>query len=310
MNQFTVIIQRLITLGRFQFLIGGFLLYTVGALLAVISTGDFPVFYYLFGYLIMLPAHLSLSYSNNYYDIEVDKYNTPTFIAGGSKILINYPELKKITIILSILLIALSLTLAVIFIILAQASWLFFIFILSGNLLGLFYTAPPLKLSYRGLGEVVNVVSIGLLMPGMGYWTMKGSLDLFFLVFALPMFLYGLEFILLLEIPDMMGDKIGGKNTFIVKKGRSFGFSVVIVCLIFATLYYGVISFVGLYQGLLDYRVVFFISFIPLFAALQAWRHTRYTSVNWPKIAAKTFNSLYVLIVLILMYFLVLILFF
>ncbi len=301
-------IHRLFSLGRFQFLIGGFLLYNVGALLALVGGDGFSVFHYLFGYAIMLPAHLSLSYSNNYFDVEVDKHTTPSFIAGGSKILIEHPELRKITLYISLALIAFSLFLAAVFIFLVKESWLLFVFVLAGNLLGLFYTAPPLKLSYRGFGEIVNVVSIGLLMPGMGYWIMSGGLDLFFLVFAAPMFFYGLKFIILIEIPDMEGDQIGGKNTLIAKKGRSFGFSVVVVSLVLASSYYVAISLLGLYHDRLDYRIVSLISLIPLFAAIRGWMGRPFTKTTGSKTAARTIYSLYALIMLILVYFLVLIL--
>jgi 1,4-dihydroxy-2-naphthoate octaprenyltransferase len=38
-----------------------------------------------------------------------------------------------------------------------------------GNLVGWFYSAPPLRLAYRGLGEFSTAATVGFLVPAMGY---------------------------------------------------------------------------------------------------------------------------------------------
>jgi len=45
------------------------------------------------------------------------------------------------------------------------------------------------------------------------------TLDLLFLIFVLPSMLYSLAFIVSVEIPDLESDRLGGKNTLIVKRG-------------------------------------------------------------------------------------------
>ena len=80
----------------------------------------------------------------------------------------------------------------------------------QGNLLGWFYAAPPFRLAYRGLGELSTAISAGILIPGMGYLAQRGALDSLGLLFAIPLMLYGLGFILAVEIPDESPDRIGG----------------------------------------------------------------------------------------------------
>ena len=55
----------------------------------------------------------------------------------------------------------------------------FFFLILSGNLLGWYYSAPPLKLSYRGFSEIATVLT-GFIVPGVGYVVLMGNIDLYF----------------------------------------------------------------------------------------------------------------------------------
>ncbi len=294
----------LVELGRFRFLAAGFFLYALGFLLAIIYNNDFSLTYFLFGYAIMMPAHLSLSYSNNYFDIEVDKHNKPVSIAGGSKTLIENPELIKICKYIAISLIILSIILAAVFVFVFFYSYYFLLFIIFGNLLGWFYTAPPLRLAYRGLGEIANMINMGFLMPGIGYWVMNGNLDLFFFVFSVPLFIYGLEFMAIVETPDMEGDIIGKKLTLIAKKGRKTGYEIILASLFSASLYFLLVALTGLFENYLNFYLVFLISLIPLIVAICGWRQKPFSKVLSTKIAEKNMSALVIFIILINIYFL------
>jgi 1,4-dihydroxy-2-naphthoate octaprenyltransferase len=240
----------------------------------------------------MLPAHLGLSYSNNYFDIDVDKHNSPTSISGGSKILIENPELKKTCLLIALFLMLISLILTVFFIFLYNFSILFFFFILFSNLLGFFYSAPPIRLAYRGFGELANIITIGFLMPGFGYLVIKGFFDLFYFVFTFAIFFYGLEFIILVEMPDMEGDKIGKKNTLIVKNGLKFGYKLILISILVSSVYYLFLSFIGIFSEYINYSVVFLISLIPMILALKEWSKMVFDIENISKFAIKNIITL------------------
>jgi 1,4-dihydroxy-2-naphthoate octaprenyltransferase len=159
-------LKLIIKLGRLHFLIAGFLLYLLGVLLAVLLYNQFSWERFIWGYAVFLPAHLMVNYSNEYFDQEVDRYSHKTNFSGGSGVLINHPELVNFTRKFSLTLIIISLNLGISFSY-TYNSVMFLILTISGNLLGWFYTAPPLKLSYRGLGEIATVLT-GFLMPGLG----------------------------------------------------------------------------------------------------------------------------------------------
>jgi 1,4-dihydroxy-2-naphthoate octaprenyltransferase len=262
------LIKDIIELGRFRFLAGGFLLFYLGALLAVIAGADFDITLFFLGYAIMMPAHLGLSYSNNYFDVNVDKFNKPISISGGTKILIENPELRIISKWLAVILMIISVIMTIIFMIFFNFPITFLFFVLGGNLLGWFYTSPPLRLAYKGLGEIANMITMGVLMPGIGFWVIFGGFDLLFLLFSIPLLLYGLDFIITVETPDMEGDKIAGKNTLVVKKGRKFGFNLIFIVLSLVTIYFILLWYLGIYSDKINFLVVALISLIPLvFAA-------------------------------------------
>jgi len=277
-------IKLLIELGRFRFLFGGFFLYILGVLLALASGVNFSLVYFIFGYAIMLPAHLSLSYSNNYFDIEVDKFNKPISISGGSKVLIENPELIPLTKKISIVLILTSIFVAFIFVILFSFPLTYLVFIIFGNLLGWFYTAPPFKLAYRGLGEIANMINMGFLMPGIGYWTISGNLDMFFFIFAFAFLLYGLNFMIIVETPDLEGDKKAKKKTLVSKIGRKNSYKITILSLLFVSIYFLSLAFFRINYDTINYSIVYLLSLIPLSTAIYGWFKKPFSK----KLAAKT----------------------
>lgn len=203
---------QILKLGRLKFPLNGLLLYSIGTLLAIISVSEFILSKLLMGYAIYFTTILSVSYSNDYFDINVDKNYGPTPISGGSGILIPKPELREFSKWFAIFLIALSIILAVLFISLFSYPMTFLISVILGNSLGWFYTAPPLRLSYRGLSEITAIVTLGLITLWMSYFTLKATIDGLFLTFAFPSTFYVLAFILSVEIPDLEEDKLGEKT--------------------------------------------------------------------------------------------------
>ena len=75
--------------------------------------------------------------------------------------------------------------------------------VLLGSLSTWYYSAPPLKLAYRGLGEFSTIASAGFLLPMMGYLVMMGSFDGDALLFAAPLLLYATAFTLAVVWPTL-----------------------------------------------------------------------------------------------------------
>jgi 1,4-dihydroxy-2-naphthoate octaprenyltransferase len=256
-------LTKIVRLGRFQFIIGGFLYFCAGALLALLLNAEFSLTKFVLGYTALLAAHLSVSYSNDYFDVEADKFQKPTRFSGGSGVLITNPELRKFSKNFALSLIGVSIILATITTLIFHLPIIFFLLILSGNILGWYYSAPPIKLSYRGLSEFATVLT-GFIIPGIGYVILMGRIDLPFLIFTIPLMLYELLFIINVEIPDMEADSIGGKKTIVVAYGRRIGFIVGVIAAVMATLSYIFISQTNLYPSDINWLVIAIFSLIPL----------------------------------------------
>lgn len=293
---------KIIKLGRFQFLIGGFLFFCIGAFLAVLLGATFVLNKFILGYIILFMAHLAVSYSNDYFDADTDKYNNPTKVSGGSGILVENPELKNFAKWFSIILICISLALAAVFTVIFSYSVWFFLFVMFENFLVWFYSAPPIKLAYRGFSEISTTIA-GFLIPGMGYFTLMGTLDIPFFIFAVPMMLYELFFINSVEIPDMEGDKLGGKKTWIVKRGRGFGFKIIAISGLLATLSFIIISFTNMYPQIINFRIIALISLIPLFIGIIGFFKRPIDKISATNFATYNVSSLFISAVLINSYF-------
>jgi len=112
------------------------------------------------------------------------------------------------------------------------------------------YTAPPLKLSYRGLGELDVAVthSIGVLLCGYvflgGAWS-----DPLPWILSLPLLLAILPSITLSGIPDREADKAVGKRTLAVRLGPTGALGVALVFTLLAAVVAVTWQFMGLADG-------------------------------------------------------------
>ncbi|MDG6223091.1 MAG: prenyltransferase [Candidatus Bathyarchaeota archaeon] len=261
-------IKLILRLARLHFLLLGFLLYLLGYLLAIQVGSQHNLAKFLFGYLIFGSAHLSVSFSNDYFDQQTDKKSLQTPFSGGSKVLVNYPELQKIALNLAIALLLTSAVTSIIFTITYNYTLWFTIFVTFGGLLGYFYTANPIKLAYRGLGEIATMIGVGIFMTGMGYFVAQGQLNTLFFLFFMPLSFYGLFFIVTVELPDIKCDTFANKKTLVVKIGQKNGKIISFLATLTATIYFSIISYLKIANGIIDWAPFIIFSALPLLASI------------------------------------------
>jgi 1,4-dihydroxy-2-naphthoate octaprenyltransferase len=300
LNKDTVL--KIIKLGKPQFTFGIFMYYLIGALFALLLNSQFVLSKFIWGYMILFMASMAIHYANDYFDFEVDHYGTPTTFTGGSGILVENPELKEISKKLAIFFITLSIIIGAFFTIVFSFPIYFFFFVLFGNFLVWFYSAPPIKLSYRGLGEISNTIN-GFVMPATGYFVVMGTIDLPFVIFSIPFLFLQFLFTIGVEIPDLEGDKLGGKITWIVSKGREFGFRIIGISGILATVSFLIILFGKLFPPNIDFRVIALISLISLSLGLVGLIKKPVDKVPATKLATLNVASIFAVIILIDCYF-------
>lgn len=213
-----------VKLGRPKFLVGGLLLYALGSALAARAGAPIDWHRYVWGQAIVSTTQLMTHYSNDYFDLEADRANsTPTQWSGGSRILPSGQLAPKVALIAALVLAACALAISV----LASARLPHAPLLLPMAALMLClswaYSAPPLRLLSRGLGELTTALVVTLLTPLLGFYLQTGALHRLPVLACLP--LCGLQFAMLLtiELPDAASDAALGKRTLVVRHGAEWG---------------------------------------------------------------------------------------
>jgi 1,4-dihydroxy-2-naphthoate octaprenyltransferase len=216
-----------VKLGRPLFLVGGFVLYALGAALAVAAGGaaergavEIDWRRYLVGQLVVTLMQLATHYSNDYFDLEADRANaTPTRWSGGSRVLLAGALQPRVALVTALVLSAGALLAAVALASSAREARLVLPLALAMLVLSWAYSAPPARLCARGLGELTTAVVVTLLVPLYGFYLQARAVHPVLLLGVLPP--AGLQFAMLLaiEFPDAAGDAAEGKRTLVVGLG-------------------------------------------------------------------------------------------
>jgi 1,4-dihydroxy-2-naphthoate octaprenyltransferase len=204
---------------RLHIVVGGILAFTLGALLALANGGSFDPAKFVLFYSVIFFGDLSTHFSNDYFDFEPDRLTSKKSVFSGAKILTKNPGMLRTVSAISVGLLAVSLLSAGLGVALNLAPIELLLIAFGINFLGWFYSAPPIRLVSRGLGELAIALAVGVGIPAVGYLSVKGQFDSLFALVALPFMLYGFMLALSLEAPDVEADRLGDKKTFGVFRG-------------------------------------------------------------------------------------------
>jgi 1,4-dihydroxy-2-naphthoate octaprenyltransferase len=129
------------------------------------------------------------------------------------------------------------------------------------------YSAPPLRLAARGLGELTTAAVVTLCVPLFGYYLQAGELHPRIFAACLLPCLLQVAMLLAIELPDAAGDAATGKRTLVVRLGAAAGARLYAALTIAA---FGVLPLLA--QGVLPPRV----AIAPLaLAPLAIWQAAR-----------------------------------
>jgi 1,4-dihydroxy-2-naphthoate octaprenyltransferase len=92
---------------------------------------------------------------------------------------------------------------------------------LIGLISGFFYTAPPVSWASKGMGEVLIGLNFGMLVTLGSYYVQTGTVAVEPLVASIPVSLLIAAVVYINEFPDYKADKAVGKDTLVVRLGRS-----------------------------------------------------------------------------------------
>ena len=173
------------------------------------------------GLVAQLLIQLSTAYVNDYFDLPTDRINRRrTLLSGGSGELASGLLPPRLALVAAAICQAGALGLG-----LLLAGWgmrpLSWVALFTAILAAVFYTAPPLKLSWRGWGEVSAGAVAALLVPQWAYSLQTGSFSLNLLILCLPIWPLIAGMLLGIATPDLPADVQAGKRTLAVRAETS-----------------------------------------------------------------------------------------
>jgi 1,4-dihydroxy-2-naphthoate octaprenyltransferase len=207
-------------LGRPLFLLGGFTLYGLGAAMAARAGARLDGARAVWGQVAITATQLMTHYANDYFDVEADRANrTPTRWSGGSRVLTAEVLPPWVALGASVALLVAALGAVAVLGFGLRAPALGVAVVLAAIPLAWWYSAPPVRLSARGLGELTTSVVVTMLTPLAGYTLQTGRLEAAAVTPLLPLACLQFAMLLAIELPDAAGDAATGKHTLVVRLG-------------------------------------------------------------------------------------------
>ena len=164
-------------------------------------------------------AHLGINVSNDVFDTlsGADDANVnPTQFSGGSRVAVYGLLSIRQLVALSAALFGVAAVIGLLLVWVTGSMTLLWIGV-AGIVVGLAYTMPPLKLVYRGLGEIAVFLGFGPIMLLGAYVVQTGRLAWEPLIASVPVGILVALILYVNEIPDRSGDAQAGKRTLPVR---------------------------------------------------------------------------------------------
>lgn len=213
----------LVRLSRPLFLAGGFLLFALGATMAIYSGATFDLSAYIWGQIVVTCSQLMTHFTNEYFDYAADVANlTPTPWSGGSRALPEGMVSPAVARNAGIVCALLALTALLVLVFGVQSGPLAIPLVGLSLFLAWGYSAPPFQFHSRGVGELVVAVLVPGLTVLVGYYVQAGRLAVLPFLAALPLCGFQFSMILGVQYSDVEGDTVAGKRNLTVRYGRAW----------------------------------------------------------------------------------------
>lgn len=250
------------------------LVYCDGAIIVWTIESKLDIQTFLWGLAALLPVATSIHYVNEYADYETDSLTRRTPFSGGSGVLPSGQISRSVALQAGWIWLILGSIIAVIGVATRILNINALLILLLGALGGWMYSLPPLRLAWRGWGEIDNAVLGGMALPLYGYAVQTARIDMWVVAACLPFTLVVFINLLATTWADRQADAQVGKYTLAVR------LPVRSLRLIYATA--ASLCFIALFF-LMDYilpRIVAVGSFVAL--PLVVWGGLRYTRIRSP----------------------------
>jgi 1,4-dihydroxy-2-naphthoate octaprenyltransferase len=218
------LVKKYLLAVRPMFLTASLLPVLLGTAIGVQNAEQFDVIAFILALFSVILAHAGVNVLNDVYDDlnGTDRDNETRIFpfTGGSRFIqdeiLNNQQMRR----WGQLLLVMSALLGVALIF--HQGFMVLVFGLTGLLLGVTYSAPPLKLASRGLGESAVGIGFGVLPVVGAAWLQTSTFSWEALILSVPVSIWVVNILLVNEVPDRTADRNAGKNTLVVKFGLTF----------------------------------------------------------------------------------------
>jgi 1,4-dihydroxy-2-naphthoate octaprenyltransferase len=180
--------------------------------------------------------HLFIVYANEIADFVSDAQNT-TFnrFSGGSRVVLE-GKLAPFDLAVGSTLAFFAMSFVAADLVFREhRMWMVVMAAMASHLLWI-YSFPPFRLSYRGGGEFIQGVGIGVLLPLIGFYAQTGTFKDFNPATLFPAFLLAYAGNLTTSLPDAPSDALTSKRSYAVRKGeratRTTSLAIIVVAAI------------------------------------------------------------------------------
>lgn len=200
-----------------------------GQALAYSWTGQFRWDIFLMVQIWGICDQLYIVYANDWADRETDTYNqTVTLFSGGSRVLVegllSPGQIGRAAVVMA----ALAMVLSVVLSLIIKSGFIVFLSAFAVSLLWA-YSFSPFKLSYRGGGELLQMLGMAVVLPLFGWYAQAGTLAGFPFWIFVPLLLINLASAITTALPDEPSDRVSKKRTVPVLAGGLWGKRIVML---------------------------------------------------------------------------------
>lgn len=240
-------IRLFIQLSRPLFLLGGVLVYALGVGIARYLGAQIDWGLYILGQAYVTTMQLAAQLLNEYFDSPADQENSNrTPFSGGSgavgegklsRDFVMWAALTTLTILASLSVVMLNVT---------NISPLLVTIIGIAFIGSFFYSAPPVRLSNSGYGELTTSILVANIVPIFAFVLQTGELHRLLIMSTFPLTALHLAMMIVFEFPDYINDIKFDKFTLLVRVGWERGMILHNILILTAFFLLGLAAMFGL----------------------------------------------------------------
>ncbi len=252
----------------------------VGAAIAYSHQGSFNWYWFLVGVIAMYLLEIGKNAINEYIDYlsGVDRFVTPekrTPFSGGKKTIIDGKLTLKENLLIGIVTVLAGSVIGLYIVFNREFNILWIG--LAGVFFALFYSLPPIKFAYRGVGEFIVGFTFGPLITTGTYLVQAHTITTEVIVASLPLGFIIANVLWINQYPDYEADLKGGKMNGVVRLGKEKGI------IVFAALF-GLAYLVLFTLTVISGNLLWLLAFVSIPLALKAVTVARKHFNNIPKL--------------------------